>query len=160
MKLIYRMLVDVTRPHLAQEASEDRTKALFEAHSDGILRLDLRLHQRDLDDSARELKSHTIVAGDFRSGHEYLVPWRNAYAWRRLFRTQSGYLGIGPQSLQIGDVVSILPSSNVPFLLRQVEDNRYRLIGDAYVHGIMHGEALESEEWGLEEIVLEEIVLE
>ena len=155
MKHIYGMLVDVTRPFSAPEASEDQTKALFKAHSDGILHLGLQLSQRDLNDAIREMTSHTTVTGDFGAGHEYIVPWRNAYGWRRLFRTHSGYLGIGPQSLQIGDVVSIVPGSIVPFLLRKVQDNRYRLVGEAYVHGIMHGEALKSKELGLEEIVLE-----
>ena len=62
--------------------------------------------------------------------------------------------------MKLGDVVSILPGAVVPFVLGQgnkegSKKGKWRLVGEAYVHGIMHGEALEMEGWGLEEIVLE-----
>lgn len=38
------------------------------------------------------------------------------------------------------DEVWILKGAKVPFLLRRERENRYRIIGEAYVHGIMYGE--------------------
>jgi hypothetical protein len=63
----------------------------------------------------------------------------------RLFRTEGSYVGKGPQSIQTGDEIWVFPGAQVPFILRKVggdPDRRYRLIGHAYVHGIMHGEAV------------------
>ncbi|PVH89978.1 hypothetical protein DL98DRAFT_508199 [Cadophora sp. DSE1049] len=54
---------------------------------------------------------------------------------RRLFRTREGYVGLAPVDVEYGDALYILDGARVPFLLRG-----NRLVGEAYVHGIMHGE--------------------
>ncbi|KAE8446732.1 hypothetical protein EG329_011637 [Mollisiaceae sp. DMI_Dod_QoI] len=71
--------------------------------------------------------------------------FRLAYLGRRLFRTKENYLGIGPQSLEEGDEVWVLAGARVPFILRRdgKGDEKWRLVGEAYVHGIMNGEAIE-----------------
>lgn len=61
---------------------------------------------------------------------------------RRIFRTKGGYLGTGPRSLQKGDEVWILHRGGVPFVLRPQPNGNYRLVGEAFVYGIMHGEVL------------------
>ena len=61
---------------------------------------------------------------------------------RALFTTKRGYLGLGPELLQPGDVVSVLYGGKVPYILRP-KDGHYLLVGDAYVHGIMDGEAVQ-----------------
>lgn len=48
-------------------------------------------------------------------------------------------------------MVSILPVSIIPFALRKIDGNRHRLIGEAYLHGNLHGEATKLERWNLEE---------
>lgn len=63
---------------------------------------------------------------------------------RRLFRTQSGYLGTGPRSLKEGDEIWILHRGGLPFVLRrQQKSGHYRLIGETFVYGVMNGEALQ-----------------
>ncbi|KAJ9156280.1 hypothetical protein NKR23_g1143 [Pleurostoma richardsiae] len=62
---------------------------------------------------------------------------------RRIFRTRDNYLGNGPRSIEVGDEVWVLAGLKVPFLLRPQGNGRYLAVGDAYVHGLMHGEALE-----------------
>lgn len=64
---------------------------------------------------------------------------------RRAFRTSKGYLGLGPQHLQSGDHVVILHGSTVPFILRKIDDDKFTLIGEAYVHGIMDGGGMTNE---------------
>lgn len=81
--------------------------------------------------------------------------WRQVYSWRRLFRTSKGYLGTGAQDLRPGDSIYVLPGANIPFALRELENGHFALVGEAYVHGIMHGELVGSEGWKLEDIVLE-----
>jgi hypothetical protein len=66
------------------------------------------------------------------------------YNTRKLFRTRQARLGQGPLSVVSGDEVWLLTGGFVPFLLRRVGKGRYRLIGEAYIHGIMHGEAVPS----------------
>lgn len=64
---------------------------------------------------------------------------------RRLFRTHGGYLGTGPRSLQQGDEIWILHRGGLPFVLRpQSKFGSYRLVGEAFVYGVMHGEAMGS----------------
>ncbi|KAF2028166.1 hypothetical protein EK21DRAFT_70251 [Setomelanomma holmii] len=67
------------------------------------------------------------------------------------FVTQSGYISIGPPDTQPGDEVWVLYGGQVPFILRPTdqsdesnEANLFRLVGDAYVHGIMDGEAVQA----------------
>ncbi|KAK4151715.1 heterokaryon incompatibility protein-domain-containing protein [Chaetomidium leptoderma] len=92
------------------------------------------------------------------------------YGKRKLFYTAKGHLGLGPASTGVGDIVCILPGSAGPFVFQEDPDGgvksedghddsedesrgkRLRLIGESYVHGIMYGEALESEGFVLEEI--------
>ncbi|KAH7408816.1 heterokaryon incompatibility protein-domain-containing protein [Phaeosphaeria sp. MPI-PUGE-AT-0046c] len=65
------------------------------------------------------------------------------------FITGKGYLGVGPPRTRAGDDVWILHGGRVPFILRTLEagteanSKRRTLVGDAYVHGIMDGEAVE-----------------
>jgi hypothetical protein len=64
---------------------------------------------------------------------------------RKLFLTHPyPFLGSGPESLDEECSVCILAGGNVPYLIKKVsgqDDNRYTFIGEAYVHGMMHGEA-------------------
>ena len=86
-------------------------------------------------------------------------------AGRKFFVTKDGYIGIGPADATEGDEVHVLAGGKVPFIMRRVskewpdriQDNAtdlqedldvnlqlYNMIGETYVHGIMHGEALEA----------------
>jgi hypothetical protein len=72
-------------------------------------------------------------------------PYDNSFVFGEslaLFRTAKGYLGYGPVSTMPHDEVWILPGATVPFVLRKTSEGRYLIVGDTYVHGVMHGEAL------------------
>jgi hypothetical protein len=63
----------------------------------------------------------------------------------RLLRTSANYLGLATTSVRESDSVWIISGSRVPLILRETGSlNEYRLIGGAYVHGFMQGEALMS----------------
>jgi hypothetical protein len=74
---------------------------------------------------------------------------------RRIFRTHENYLGNGPRSTRPGDQVWILAGAKVPIILRPQENGKYMVVGDSYVHGIMHGEAFEGQAFTFENIQLE-----
>ncbi len=64
---------------------------------------------------------------------------------RRTFMTCDGRLGLGGQSVQPGDLVCLIADgAHTPFLLRMVNDDKesLRLFSEAFVEGIMYGEAL------------------
>ncbi|EAT85964.1 hypothetical protein SNOG_06133 [Parastagonospora nodorum SN15] len=74
----------------------------------------------------------------------------------RPFSTELGYFGIGTQCLRKGDSVWIAPGSRIPLIFRAVEGSeRYRLVGGAYLHGFMNGEALGREDVKFEMVSLE-----
>jgi hypothetical protein len=73
---------------------------------------------------------------------------------RRFVRTETGKLGLAPfigskarDENRRGSIIAILHGCIVPVVLEPVTEssNKYRLVGDCYVEGIMHGEAVA---WG------------
>jgi hypothetical protein len=78
---------------------------------------------------------------------------------RRLFVTLNGFLGLGPDTVQEGDILAVLAGGDVPYLLRHIQkgtklprvadapcdaSNRYLLVGECFVQGLMDGEAVEA----------------
>jgi hypothetical protein len=64
---------------------------------------------------------------------------------RRLFITESRHLGLGPASIMSGDIVTVLFSGNVPFVIRPLENGQWHFVGECYLDGYMRGEALDNE---------------
>ena len=63
-------------------------------------------------------------------------------AGMRLTVTTQGYLGWAPRNARRGDLFYILEGCNVPVLLRPREEGGFLVVGDAYISGMMHGEAV------------------
>ena len=62
---------------------------------------------------------------------------------RSLDRTSQRYLGLGPESITVGDEVWVLNIAQVLFVLRKISNPQsYRLVGETYLHGGMHGEMI------------------
>jgi hypothetical protein len=61
---------------------------------------------------------------------------------KRMFKTETGYLGIAHRSVEIGDKVYVLMGGEMPFVLRPFGGNYFGFGGESYVHGIMDGEML------------------
>jgi hypothetical protein len=75
---------------------------------------------------------------------------------RRLFITrEKKYLGLGSESLQIGDEVWVLQRANTPVVLRKLPNGHYMVVGPAYVHGIMKGEAVAERLDAIEDVILD-----
>lgn len=77
-----------------------------------------------------------------------------AYSGRRLFRTKTGFFGISNQALQKGDSVWILAGAETSFVLRDRNGDEWVVIGEAYIHGAMEGEATENLPDSLSSILL------
>ncbi|KAH8765275.1 heterokaryon incompatibility protein-domain-containing protein [Hyaloscypha sp. PMI_1271] len=61
---------------------------------------------------------------------------------RKPFVTKKGHLGLGLDHIEPGDAVAVVIGCQVPFVLRKSMGERYKIIGEAYVDGIMDGEAV------------------
>ena len=55
--------------------------------------------------------------------------------------TENGFAGLVPSKVRERDIICLFQDGQVPFILRETA-GRYRWIGEAYIHGIMFGEAL------------------
>lgn len=95
-----------------------------------------------------DLKARTQVAalqsdegGAFQRAMDYMHDRRSALL-------EMGYVGLVPALSRPGDVVCVVLGAHVPFVLREREGGDgglWELVGEAYVYGIMDGEALQAE---------------
>jgi hypothetical protein len=101
------------------------------------------------------------------SGSNQQVPeteswiFERKFAWaahnRKFFRTKSGWYGLAHRLMREGDVCCVFEGVRVPFVLRPVGTGMYKLVGDAYIHGVMRGEAIVMQKDGF--FVEEDIVI-
>lgn len=131
--------VDRSRPYNSVPSIE------WLSHAASYISYQQHLFSRDIAPSLLELASN----GDaFRWSSEATLVSR----YRRFAVTSSdGYYVIGPEALRDADTIVILRGGRTPFVIREVEDGLWKLLGECYVHGIMNGEAYDhtekEEEW-------------
>ncbi|KAL7940598.1 heterokaryon incompatibility protein domain-containing protein [Trichoderma barbatum] len=77
-----------------------------------------------------------------RSFETFLASYTRWTYNRRFFRTDLGNYGWGIHGIQPGDVVSVFWGGDYPFILREIEDGRFKIIGDCFLQGFMDGESL------------------
>lgn len=69
---------------------------------------------------------------------------------RAYFSTARGRVGLGSKLVRKGDLVCVFKGFRTPFLLRRAAaEGRYKLMDEAYVHGIMYGETEQAETEGV-----------
>jgi len=65
---------------------------------------------------------------------------------RRFFVTEKGFMALGPAEVKVGDMVVVIQSVHVPIVLRKDETgDGHAVVGEAYVHGLMDGEAFDDD---------------
>ncbi|KAJ8091193.1 hypothetical protein PM082_004169 [Marasmius tenuissimus] len=69
----------------------------------------------------------------------YMQLFNSIYLHRCLFTTENGFMGIGPWTVQEGDVVMFVAGGYVPYIFRPSlkEPGCWELVGEAYCHGLM-----------------------
>ncbi|KAJ9668076.1 hypothetical protein H2201_001882 [Coniosporium apollinis] len=104
----------------------------------------IRTSEADKRDHEALLRSSQLLLDEGPDG-DYSENYRSTteLTEEQLFITDQGYLGRGPKNVQPGDQVCIILGLNVPSVLRKAGGGQYRLVGPAYVHGIMDGEFME-----------------
>jgi Heterokaryon incompatibility protein (HET) len=65
---------------------------------------------------------------------------------RRFFISESGRVGLGPPLLQEGDLCCVLIGCRMPLVIRPAStSNHFRVLGPAFIHGIMYGEIIKAQ---------------
>jgi hypothetical protein len=67
----------------------------------------------------------------------------NATRGRYFLVIQKGYIGLGPGLAQKGDKILVLLGGSKPYVIKPKRVSEYKLLGESYVHRIMH-EALKA----------------
>lgn len=121
-------------------------------------------HLQEWSRDPRPAQKSRSTVGDMQAYHRSIVP---AITGRKLFRSagEHNVLGLSPFFAEPGDELWILRGSQVPFVLRPRQEGsrvagterRYELVGEAYIHGLMHGEIVRfrgERETNLESVLL------
>ncbi|SPO05573.1 related to heterokaryon incompatibility protein (het-6OR allele) [Cephalotrichum gorgonifer] len=74
----------------------------------------------------------------------WLMKFLEAFCERRVYVTDTGYLGLGNHNMKEGDLTAVLVGMSHPCILRPREGSEggYTFIGEAYCHGFMDGEGI------------------
>jgi hypothetical protein len=82
---------------------------------------------------------------------------QNVSVTRAFCRTAEGRLAQARPTAQTGDVFCVVLGAEVPYLLRPSSEKPgvYKLVGDAYLHGVMQGEALKDSRYETVNILIE-----
>ncbi|ETS76121.1 hypothetical protein PFICI_11508 [Pestalotiopsis fici W106-1] len=116
---------------------------LWRAAHDEIVMGNMRLgdfFSDELLDGATEQDYAEVYGGFDRTGKE-----------RRFMLTERGYLGWAPDNIaggfgeqtRRGDLICIIFGCSTPLIIRPTISGQYLIVGEAYVHGLMRGEALD-----------------
>lgn len=100
--------------------------------------------------SLKNFMQATLDAGESIAVEGNMDPWAAQYARvlqrmtrkRRFFATENGRIGLGPADTKGGDALCIIFYCPTPYLLRH-RPKASRLVGEAFVDGLMYGEALQ-----------------
>jgi hypothetical protein len=104
-----------------------------------------------LDFLSNEDTKEADVTNSIRLFHAACFPSHD----RRFAVTRKGRFCLVPGATKGGDLVCILRNSRVPYILRpRTDGDGYQNIGEAYVHGIMHGEISDGDGFVETEFVL------
>lgn len=102
--------------------------------------------------SASALSKHGLGI-DANQMYEDLRPYLRADAWsynidltQVMATTADGHIAWVPPGTERGDRLCLFAGAPFPFVVRPARDGCYELIGDAYVQGIMYGEAWPQDE--------------
>ncbi|KAG9230934.1 heterokaryon incompatibility protein-domain-containing protein [Amylocarpus encephaloides] len=113
------------KPRNAKE--EEDPFALIQRGYDGVLEAIATM----------EVKEHTKEIRMYYNMLGYQV-------FRRGMLLEKGFVGLGPDGVDVGDVVVGFRGTKFPYVLRMVKgsegEERWKVVGEAYVHGVMYGE--------------------
>ncbi|KAM0240261.1 hypothetical protein ACHAPO_002157 [Fusarium lateritium] len=107
---------------------------LVKSYLDFLPKEDVELNDEEAEMLKKPLSKHSMPPGTIMA---------STYMNHRPILTDTGYMGMGFESCEVGDEVWIVAGSPAPLVLRRTdEENEYFVVGETYVHGAMQGEAV------------------
>ncbi|EXJ56452.1 hypothetical protein A1O7_06796 [Cladophialophora yegresii CBS 114405] len=104
----------------------------------------LESHKHDHDEytvrQAAALNNHGEGATKWWELTSFTLPYSS------FFSSNDGRMGLGPSLARVGDRIAVFNGTPMPAVLRSVDHGtgqQYQLVGPAYVHGLMDGEAFQ-----------------
>lgn len=82
------------------------------------------------------------------------LPIAGFASFRRIAITEAGRKCLVHFKAEAGDAIAIVHGCPVPLILRARPDDKYALVGEAYVEGIMNGEVVDWAEQEADELIL------
>lgn len=61
---------------------------------------------------------------------------------RAFVMLENGHVGLAPTSAQVGDIMTVFLGCWSAMVLRPIQNDRYKVVGEGYCQGVMSGEAL------------------
>ena len=104
----------------------------------GPIVMDLALRHKEV---LEAMKKSEVAKMD-----DVMIYWRfisYCCAGRLFAVTENGYIGLVSSEAKVGDSIAVFLGAEAPYILRENGESGYELVGDAYIEGIMKGEALE-----------------
>lgn len=138
-------------------SAEDRMEALSLTLCAGLSRYrcaenDLGQHRKDFAAFyrlRRAIDGEVEMPKSIHDGQEegeyerFLTDMKMVCEGRTVLSTAQGRYGLGPLTAAPGDICCVFTGATVPFILRKSnQGSEYKLMGEAYVHGVMRGEAV------------------
>jgi hypothetical protein len=93
--------------------------------------------------------------GDVAVADDYMTGLNEVAARQAFIATREGRIGLGPRITEVGDEIWLPIGAHMPFVLRPLGEKNFKILGLAYLHGMMHGEAVA----GHAEVDFEDILL-
>lgn len=109
-------------------------------------------HDQSIEDGGRKLFDAafgSLIEGDTALDAKlqeivecYIFCMMHATAWRCVFRTEKGFIGLGPAGMREDDTVVELLGAGVPFVTRLCNWGTpcFRIVGESYVYEVMEGQ--------------------
>ncbi|KAK3353925.1 heterokaryon incompatibility protein-domain-containing protein [Lasiosphaeria hispida] len=133
---------------ISSRPSSDYTTAALRNNAGTLQQCDPRLVP-PLSEIFAAVDAHVDGAADVRELRDNpLFEYMQFPVTSNLVATKKGNLCMAPWNWVGGDEIWLLKGCKTPFLLRKVAGsgkrakNRYRIVGEVYVHGFMHGEMM------------------
>ena len=118
----------------------------------------LKVHRDSFDAFWKAGTNETLYPGNdlVGSADSFLADLLERFPNGSIFITEKGYIDYGGAFARRGDYCIIFQGGLAPFIVRHDKTETFRLVSEAYVHGIMRGEVapmVHAKEFEIQEII-------
>ncbi|EUC42939.1 hypothetical protein COCMIDRAFT_102197 [Bipolaris oryzae ATCC 44560] len=89
-----------------------------------------------------DASSTLSLSQDYKKGDDKRYTAAYLAESTRCFLTRDGRLGLGPRITAGGDQIWLPMGADTPFVLRPLHGGKFKILGQAYLHGVMQGEVV------------------